>query len=129
MSVVRSGLIVAALAMGLGSAPAMAQNASEIGYKQGALGVSSMLAGDYANAAAQLNSLDGVTATDPARLLNLGAAYAGMGRYADAHAAYEKAFWAKPVDLTLADGSIRSSRSLAREGLRRIEAGSRFASR
>lgn len=129
MGIARSGLTVGLLALGSLALPALAETPTEVGYKQGALGVSSILAGNYSAAADRLNSMDGVTATDPARLLNLGAAYAGMGRYADARAAYEKAFWAKPIDMMMADGSVRSSRTVAREGIKRLDAGSRIASR
>jgi Flp pilus assembly protein TadD len=129
MGIARTGLAVGLLALGSLALPALAETPEEIGYKQGSLGVSSILAGDYAAAAERLNSMDGVNATDPARLLNLGAAYAGLGRYADARAAYEKAFWAKPVDMMLANGSVRSSRALAREGMKRLDAGSKIASR
>lgn len=115
----------AAVATVLFSAPvsAHAQAAAaptEIGYGTGSLGVAALMDGQYDRAAARLNSLDGTTAGDPARLINLGHAYAGMGRIKDADAAYRAAIKAMPVDLQMADGSIASSRTVARMALKRL---------
>ncbi|MDX3910971.1 MAG: tetratricopeptide repeat protein [Sphingobium sp.] len=109
----------ALLAMGI-SASASAGTQTEVGYAPGALGVSAILSGNYDAAAERLNSLEGTTKRDPARLINLGNAYAGMGRTADADRAYRKAMKAMPVDLLLADGSVASSRDIAREALSRL---------
>lgn len=109
----------ALLAMGI-SASASAGTQTEIGYAPGALGVSAILSGDYDAAAQKLNSLEGTTKRDPARLINLGNAYAGLGRTADADRAYRKALKAMPVDLLLADGSVASSRDVAREARSRL---------
>ena len=114
----------------LASIPGMAQageKAAEVGYKPGALGVSAILDGDYATAAARLASMDGTTAGDPARLINLGNAYKGLGRYQDAARAYRAAMKAMPVDLMTADGNVVPSRTIARQGLDRLPRS--FASR
>lgn len=112
-------------AMAALSAPAFAtaQTAStptEIGYGSGSLGVAALVNGQYDMAAARLNSLEGTTAGDPARLINLGNAYAGMGRLKDADTAYRAAIKAMPVDLQMADGSISSSRTVAKMALKRL---------
>lgn len=102
------------------SGTALAGTQSEVGYAPGSLGVSAILNGDYSAAAAKLNSLEGTTKRDPARLINLGNAYAGMGRTFDADRAYRKALKSMPVDLMLADGSVASSRVIAKEALSRL---------
>jgi Flp pilus assembly protein TadD len=116
-----------ALAAAMLAVPASAQTQTEVGYKAGALGVADMMRGDYDAAAASLNSLNGVSAHDPARLINLGTAYANLGRMADAEKAYIAAISAPQVDLTMADGTIRSSRDVAKDGVRRVRA--RFGAR
>lgn len=99
---------------------AMAGQATEVGYQPGALGVSAILEGDYAKAAARLSSMEGTTAGDPARLINLGHAYKGLGRYQDAERAYRAAIKAMPVELMTADGNVVLSRTVARQGLERL---------
>ncbi len=116
--------VLAALVLAM---PAAAQAPTEIGYKAGALGVSYMMQGDYDGAEAALNRLDGVSAHDPARLINLGTAYANMGRAADAERAYLAAARAPQDELILADGTVRNSREIAKDGLRRVRA--RFGAR
>src|SRR3546814_10017272 len=61
-------------------------------------------------AVAKLTTSD-VDARDPSRLINLGTAYARLGRSADARTAYEAAA-ASPIryDLELADGTTMDSR-------------------
>src|SRR3546814_14508827 len=58
-------------------------------------------------------------ANDPARLINLGNAYAGLGRMNDAREAYKSARYAPEGMLVLADGSEASSRDIARKAMRR----------
>ncbi|AUW57919.1 hypothetical protein C1T17_07185 [Sphingobium sp. SCG-1] len=113
-------MIGAALLSVAMSGAASAGTQSEIGYAPGSLGVSAILSGDYSAAAAKLNSLEGTTKRDPARLINLGNAYAGMGRTYDADRAYRKALKSMPVDLLLADGSVASSHIIAKEALSRL---------
>ncbi|MDF0541525.1 tetratricopeptide repeat protein [Sphingobium sp. H39-3-25] len=120
-------MLVAGTALALSSGAAIAGQPKEVGYKTGSLGVSAIVAGDYATAAQQLTAEDGARATDPARLINLGNAYAGMGRYGDAHAAYAAAYQAPAIDMMLADGSVKSSRMIAQEGMRRLR--SNYAAR
>lgn len=117
----RSVMIIGAALLATGiSTSALAAPQTEIGYTPGALGVAALMQGDYDAAASRLSSLEGTTVGDPARLINLGNAYAGMGRTADADKAYRSAVKAMPVDLMLADGSIKSSRAIAREAMSRL---------
>ena len=117
----RTCMLIGAAMLSVGmSATASAGTQSEVGYAPGSLGVSAILSGDYSAAAERLNSLEGATKRDPARLINLGNAYAGMGRTYDAERAYRKAMKSMPVDLLLADGSVASSRDIAMEALSRL---------
>ncbi|MGE4409144.1 MAG: tetratricopeptide repeat protein [Sphingomonadales bacterium] len=76
---------------------------------------------DYAGAEAQISAFGLTGKEDPAMLINLGNAYAGMGRKADAQLAYKAALNSgMDMDLDMADGSVRSSRAVARDGLRQL---------
>lgn len=78
-------------------------------------------AGENAAAVTKLTGNAALDARDPSRLINLGTAYARLGRTADAAAAYEAAA-ASPIryDLELADGSYMDSRWAARTALARL---------
>lgn len=76
-------------------------------------------AGNYVGAEAMIAKLSREGRIDGAMLINLGNAYAGMGRRADAEIAYQAAINADPdMELDLADGSVRSVREVASDGLR-----------
>lgn len=109
---------VAALLL-VGGAGANAEPSNvEIGYPKGALGLAAIQDGDLAKAEAQLNSMKGVKASNPARLINLGQVYARTGRHQEAARAYEAAMKSpKSFDVVLADGRIMSSREAARLAL------------
>lgn len=102
------------------ASPAMAAQSEQEGYRTNALGVSAILSGDYKTAAWQLDRKDGVSERDPAWLINRANAYAGLGRYQEASQAYRAAMEARPIMLTLADGSVRSSREIARAAINRL---------
>lgn len=78
-------------------------------------------AGENTAAVTKLTGNAALDARDPSRLINLGTAYARLGRTADAAAAYEAAA-ASPIryDLELADGSYMDSRWAARTALARL---------
>jgi hypothetical protein len=107
---------------GISAAPALAGGPSEIGYRQGALGVSAIASADYHTAEAQLNRMDGVTAGDPLRLINLGNVYAGTGRMFDAEKAYVAALNAESIDVVTADGAETNTHAVARKALGRVRA-------
>ncbi|WP_066552453.1 hypothetical protein [Croceicoccus bisphenolivorans] len=58
---------------------------------------------------------------DPAHLINLAAAYAAEGRYAEARAAYERAAYAERFELETANGDWVDSRVLARKALAQLD--------
>ena len=72
-------------------------------------------AGDNQAAIAKLTGETTLDARDPSRLINLGTAYARVGRTADAAAAYDAAI-SSPIryDLELASGRYMDSRWAAR---------------
>ncbi|HKX77221.1 MAG TPA: tetratricopeptide repeat protein [Novosphingobium sp.] len=101
---------------------------SEIGYPDGALGLAAIQHGDLSKAEAQLNSLQGVEANDPARLINLGQVYARTGRYKEAKQAYIAALNSREsFDVLLTDGRTMSSRDAARLAL--MELRGKYAAR
>ena len=75
-------------------------------------------AGENQAAVEKLTGDTRLDARDPSRLINLGTAYARLGRTADAKAAYEAAA-ASPIryDLELANGDYMDSRWAARTAL------------
>ena len=60
------------------------------------------------------------SANDPARLINLGNAYAGAGRMKQAREAYRSARFAPEMMLLLANGEEESSRVIARRAMGRL---------
>ena len=84
-------------------------------------------AGDTAAAVRQLEESQD---SDPARLINLGAAYAGEGRFTDAEAMFRAAIASdERYRLELADGSWLDSRDAARLALARLQQASALALR
>ncbi len=111
------------------SSPLMAAEADgEIGYSKGSLGYDALIAGDNQTALKQLENIDGVAKDDPARLINLGQAYARTGRTGDAARMFMAAMNSdRSFDLVLADGSVINSRVAARLALQNLN--SNLASR
>jgi hypothetical protein len=85
-----------------------------------------LMTGNYVGAEAQI-AADKASSQDPAMLINLGNAYAGMGRRADAQLAYRAALGIPDEELDLADGTVRSSHQVATSALRQLGVG--YASR
>lgn len=81
-------------------------------------------AGENRAAVDKLTGGTGLAARDPSRLINLGTAYARLGRTAEAAAAYDNAI-GSPIryDLELADGSYVDSRWAARTALANLNQG------
>lgn len=81
-------------------------------------------AGQNEAAVAKLTSNTTLDARDPSRLINLGTAYARLGRTDEARTAYEAAA-ASPIryDLELANGDYMDSRWAARTALANLDAG------
>ena len=85
---------------------------------------SELKAGQNEAAVAKLTGDIDVDARDPSRLINLGTAYARLGRTDDARTAYEAAA-ASPIryDVELANGDYMDSRWAARTALANLDAG------
>lgn len=126
---------LAALGM---AAPAIAQPvqnraaANEIGYESGSLGYAALLKGNYPVALEQMQAAEKQVSPaarrDPARLINMGLAYAKMGDLALARSHYQAAIDAeRSFDVILSDGRVMDSRVAARHALRRLDQG--YASR
>ena len=81
-------------------------------------------AGENRAAVDKLTGDNGLDARDPSRLINLGTAYARLGRTAEAAAAYDNAI-GSPIryDLELADGRYVDSRWAARTALANLNQG------
>jgi len=127
-------IIAAALAVTLGTTAAFASDAdvirvdapsgdkgSEIGYPKYGLGYEAMVARDYAAAIAQIEQSN-VAQDDPARLINLGQAYAKIGRPSEGRKLVLAALnGRKHFDLVLANGEVVNSRTVAEMALRKME--------
>ncbi|KAK0347016.1 hypothetical protein LTR94_004407 [Friedmanniomyces endolithicus] len=103
--------------------PAMASAADDVIVSvvpDAGLAASALLAHDFDKAARKLQAVWPDTINDPARLINLGNAYAGMGRTSDAREAYAAVARVPDMTLVLADGSEESSRSIAQRASARL---------
>jgi hypothetical protein len=103
--------------------PAMASAADDVIVSvvpDAGLAASALLAHDFDKAARKLQAVWPDTINDPARLINLGNAYAGMGRTSDAREAYAAVSRVPDMTLVLADGSEESSRSIAQRASARL---------
>lgn len=123
--------IAALAALGM-AAPGFAQPAqnraaaTEIGYEAGALGYAALLKGDYPAALEQMQAAEKQVSLaarrDPARLINMGLAYAKMGDAESARTQYQAAIDAPAsFDIILSDGRVMDSRVAARRALRRLD--------
>ncbi len=100
----------------------------EQGYNRGALGVAAIDRGDWAAAEQNLMKEDGVSAKDPARLINLGRVYMETGRTGMALSAWRLAAASdRQFEVETGDGRVVSSRALAQELLSRYERGTQSA--
>ncbi len=115
------GLSLAVMA----GAPALAATGEDVvvmAIPERGVAASALMARDYERAARHLQAVWPDNINDPARLINLGNAYAGMGRMADARKAYKAVSHVPDMVLVLANGTEESSRSIASRAARRIEA-------
>jgi hypothetical protein len=112
------GLALAAMTPGI--AQAAAEDVVVLGVPDGNLAAKALVARDYDAAARKLQAMWPDGANDAARLINLGNAYAGMGRMTAAREAYRSARFAPETTLALADGSEESSRAIAQRALNRL---------
>lgn len=104
----------------MGSA-AVAQPSGEIGYAKGALGYDALVSGNNELALQQLEASESEYAKDPARLINLGQAYARMGRSGDAARMFMAAIQSnRDFDLVLGNGKVINSRDAAELALQNL---------
>ncbi|MEC3911319.1 tetratricopeptide repeat protein [Sphingobium sp. CR2-8] len=112
------GLVLAAMAPGI--AQAAPEEMVVVGVADGQLAAKALTAGRFADAQRKLATMPVYGENDPARLINLGNAYAGQGKMAQAREAYRSARFAPEVTLVLANGNEESSRDVAMRGLGRL---------
>jgi Flp pilus assembly protein TadD len=111
-------LLTGALVTGLMGVAAHAQPTMNIetAYPKGSIGYEALLKGDNAQAVSQILTSAQVSRHDPAKLLNLGRAYARMGRMEEASNMFAAAMQSRDtVDLVLADGRVMNSKDAARK--------------
>ncbi len=113
--------IIIALAA-LTASPALARDLStDTAMRTFPVAYEAMAAGQTNAAIAHLETTKDLGAHDPSRLINLGTAYARMGRISDARAAYQAAIRSHTrYDLELANGQMMDSRGAARLALRSL---------
>lgn len=110
-----------ALALGASASAWASDEVMVVGVPDGGLAASSLMARDFDSAAHRLAAAWPDGANDPARLINLGNAYVGLGRMKDAREAYRAARFASESTLVLANGEEALSRDVARRALGRLE--------
>jgi uncharacterized protein HemY len=110
-------LLLGALVAGTISVAAQAKSEAtgEISYPKGSIGYEALMRGDNARAISQIISSEQVSKHDPAKLLNLGRAYARMGMTEQAAGYFKAAMQVREsVELVLADGRVMDSKVAAR---------------
>lgn len=112
------GLMLAAMVPGL--AQAAPEEMVVVGAPDGTLAAKALSSGRFEDARRRLASMPVYGENDPARLINLGNAYAGLGKMAQAREAYRSARFAPEVTLVLANGDEESSRDVAVRALGRL---------
>jgi tetratricopeptide (TPR) repeat protein len=111
--------IAIGLTLLMAAGPAIAQNQAEIGYERGSLGYEALVTNQNELALRQLTQDRSVPKSDPAKLINLGRAYARLGDIQRAEESFTAAIHCKEeMDLVLADGREMNSRKAARLSLR-----------
>ena len=113
------GLMLAAAAPGIAMA-SDGQDLLVVFVPYGRLAAKAITAGNFETARRKLEPMRVFGENDPARLINLGNAYAGLGRMAQAREAYRAARSAPELTLVLADGTEESSRDVAKRALGRL---------
>jgi Flp pilus assembly protein TadD len=110
-------LLLGALVAGTISVAAQAKSEAtgENSYPKGSIGYEALMRGDNARAISQIISSEQVSKHDPAKLLNLGRAYARMGMTEQAAGYFKAAMQVREsVELVLADGRVMDSKVAAR---------------
>lgn len=96
--------------------------AGEVAYPKGSIGYEALMRGDNERAISQIMTSEQISRSDPAKLLNLGRAYARMGRTEEAAKIFMTAMQSREnVDLVLADGSVINSKAAARKAYTNLQ--------
>jgi len=94
----------------------------EISYPKGSIGYEALMRGDNERAVSQILTSEQVSNHDPAKLLNLGRAYARMGQTEKAAGYFKAVMQAREcVDLVLADGRVMNSKVAARAAIANLQ--------
>lgn len=108
-----SALIAGTMGSAVHAAPGMT---GEISYPKESIGYEALMRGDNERAVFQIMANEQVSSGDPAKLLNLGRAYARMGNTDEAAKMFKAVLESREsVDLVLADGSVMNSKVAARK--------------
>jgi tetratricopeptide (TPR) repeat protein len=103
--------------------PAFAEPQYEVGFDRGSLGYEALISNKNQQALEQLARDRSVPNTNPAKLINIGRAYARLGDYSRAKEAFTAALTCKEdMDLVLADGREMNSRKAAKLALVHLSA-------
>lgn len=117
-------MLVGALLAGtmVSTAHAEPSASSEISYPKGSIGYEALMRGDNERAVSQIMTSEQVSKHDPAKLLNLGRAYARMGQTEQAAGYFKAAMQAREsVDLVLSDGRVMNSKVAARKAYANLQ--------
>lgn len=110
--------------------PAVDQVTVEARAETSDVGYEALLRQDNDGAIARILATHGTATDDPAALINLGTAYARLGRNGKARGYYQAALASdERYDLELADGRWMDSRAAARLAAERLERGGALALR
>lgn len=120
MAAISAVLAMAAIVPGAAMAASDAQDLVVVGVPDGRLAAKAISGGNFEAARRKLEPMRVFGENDPARLINLGNAYAGLGRIDQAREAYRAARFAPEQVLTLANGMEESSRAVAQRALGRL---------
>lgn len=120
MAAISAVLAMAAIVPGAAMAASDAQDLVVVGVPDGRLAAKAISGGNFEAARRKLEPMRVFGENDPARLINLGNAYAGLGRMDQAREAYRAARFAPEQVLTLANGMEESSRAVAQRALGRL---------
>lgn len=94
----------------------------EIAYPADTIGYEALMRGDNERAVSQILNSNKIGRDDPAKLLNLGRAYARMGRNEEAAVMFAAAMKSKDsIDLVLADGRVMNSKDAARKAYANLQ--------
>ena len=108
-----SALIAGTMGTAVHAAPS---KTGEISYPKESIGYEALMRGDNERAVFQIMANEQVSSGDPAKLLNLGSAYARMGHTDEAAKMFKAVLDSRDsFDLVLADGSVMNSKVAARK--------------